>query len=148
MKKFICLLVVVVLAVASIPVAGATTLTVAGGEVAQSELMYSVESSYEIIIPESIGLNQPYRFEATKTNLRDNQQLSVVCENYNAITLTNSDGVELGATINATDGGIVGSFGKGDKFSSIEMVADVDDSDKPAGDYTGTATFALQMNYL
>ena len=146
LKKLICLLMALAVVVVCIPVVSAsTTLTVAGGEPGQAELIYSVESSYEVVIPESIGLNQPYTFEATKMNLRDDEQLNIFVGNYDALALTNSSGIQIGVTLNADNHGIVGSFYNGDTASRIQMIANADTYDKPAGDYTGTATFELNL---
>ena len=134
MKKLICLLVIAGLAVFTIPAIGAT----------DTELIYSVPSSFEVVIPESLGLNQDYYFEATKMNIRDDEEVYVNCLDTNGITLTNTNNDSIMVTLNGNNGGIVAQFWKGDLRSQIAMRTDAFYSDNtPAGDYYGTTTFSI-----
>ena len=145
MKKLICLLVIAIMAVFTIPAISAdTTLNMAGGASAESELSYSVPSSYEIIIPSFIGLNQDYVFGAAKMNIRNDEKINVYCADYSGIILTNADGDTITVTLNGNNNGIVGVFYKDDVSSRIPMTANAFFNDNTsAGEYTGTTTFSL-----
>ena len=137
MKKLICLLVVVLIAVMVIPAIGAS----------DTELIYNVPSSYEVVIPESINLNQEYSFAATKMNIRDDEEIYVSCLDYEGVTLTNANGDEITAKLNLNDGGIVAYFFKGDTVSRMFMTSDVEYTDSsPAGEYSGTTTFEINSS--
>lgn len=147
MKKLICLLVVVLIAVAVIPAISAdTALNTTGGNPGTSELIYTVPDSYEVIIPERLNIDQEYYFTASKMNIRDEEAIYVVCDNYNDLRLTNAYNDAILATINADSNGNVGLFWKGDATSRIGMTATAFyDDDTPAGEYIGITTFNLSL---
>lgn len=146
MKKLICLLMVIVLAAcATIPMISAESILNNDSDSAQSSISYNVASSYEVIIPEWINANEGYVFTASSMNLREDEELQIYVEDYNALHVENQNGVQMGITINADNDGLVGTFRNGDTNSRMGMTVDADTYGKPAGDYTGTVSFTLAL---
>lgn len=137
MKKLICLLIVVCIAAFTIPM-----ISAAG----DTELVYDLPSQYEVVIPESINVNNDYSFMATKMNIRANEQVDVYAPNYTDIILTNESGDTMTVDLNSSYGGTVAQFNKGDLSSRLPMTANaIYTDDTPAGEYKGTTTFIISL---
>lgn len=140
----------------------ATTTTASASEAygegsASAPVTYHVDSEYAIYIPETINLNEDYKFQAAYLNIAENECVTVAITNLNS-----SDQLQL--SHNAFGGSFYGYLQKdnGESISqsmpnvakfvmgmdeslfSFHMVP-VADQVVGAGDYSGTAEFYISL---
>ena len=151
MKKILCcLLTVAILLSLSTTAFAADSQIAEDGLSSTSTINYVVDDSYIIIIPESINANYEYTFTADMMRISDNHQVNVYCtelKDGGYITLTNDSGETVDFTFNNMQGAnCVAAFTKGQTTSSFSIFGGVvNDFDKSAGSYTGTATFTVRL---
>lgn len=126
---------------------------------ATCEVVYDLEPSYCIFIPEMVYAGEEYRFTAQYICLRDTEQIGVYIsplkDDVNIIELSNENGNTLDMTVNrvsddnvwtAAVDGLVAVFTKSTE-SNYSMYIDkiFDGKSRPAGMYSGTFEFTIKI---
>lgn len=125
---------------------------------ATCEVVYDLEPSYCIFIPEVVYAGEEYRFTAQYICLRDTEQIGVYIsplkDNTNIIELSNENGNTLDMSIqrvtdnvwDAAEDGLVAVFTKSTE-SNCSMYIDkiFDGKSRPAGMYSGTFEFTIKI---
>lgn len=151
MKKiFSCLFTVAMLLSFSITAFAADSQIAEDGMSSTSTINYTVDDFYIIIIPESIDANYEYTFTADMMRISDDHQVNVYCtelKDGGYITLANDYGETVDFTFSNMQGAnCVAAFTKGQTTSSFSVSGGVvNDFNKSAGNYTGTATFTVRL---
>lgn len=125
---------------------------------ATCEVVYDLEPSYCIFIPEVVYAGEEYRFTAQYICLRDTEQIGVYIsplkDNTNIIELSNENGNTLNMSVSCfangvrqyLDDGLVAVFTKSTE-SDYSMYIDkiFDGKSRPAGMYSGTFEFTIKI---
>lgn len=125
---------------------------------ATCEVVYDLEPSYCIFIPEVVYAGEEYRFSAQYVCLRDTEQIGVYIsplkDNANIIELSNENGNTLNMSVyhiadsvkTASMDGLVAVFTKSTE-SDYSMYIDkiFDGKSRPAGMYSGTFEFTIKI---
>ena len=149
MKRLICIVLCVALALSmTIPVFAEDVQVSGDRQTGQSTLTYDVESSFTILIPQTIDLNTGYQFHASYMNLESDLQVSVYCktmEENNTITMTNAQGDTFPLILTGGNGALMATFDN-EHLESDNIIYGQPDGGSPfAGQYTGIAEFEVRL---
>lgn len=125
---------------------------------ATCEVVYDLEPSYCIFIPEVVYAGEEYRFTAQYICLRDTEQIGVYIsplkDNTNIIELSNENGNTLNMSIqrvtdnvwDAAEDGLVAVFTKSTESDYSMYIEKIfDGKSRPAGMYSGTFEFTIKI---
>lgn len=125
---------------------------------ATCEVVYDLEPSYCIFIPEVVYAGEEYRFTAQYICLRDTEQIGVYIsplkDNTNIIELSNENGNTLNMSIqrvtdnvwDAAEDGLVAVFTKSTESDYCMYIDKIfDGKSRPAGMYSGTFEFTIKI---
>lgn len=152
MKKIIsCLMAVVMLLSLSVTAFAEDTNLTTQGATGTSTVEYVVDSSYIVVIPETISGNGDLCLTAQSMKLLDNQQVNVYCDDLKDnqyVSLTNSaNGESVNFRFSEMKGtNCVAAFLNGDMVSNFSVFGEIqDDGSINPGTYTGTVTFSVLL---
>ncbi len=150
MKKVLILLTALAMVLTSVPCYA--TQVFGDGEVAQSTVYCTIESSFCVVIPQTIDCMNSFRFTAEYINIRDSQQVNVYLNGGPRVPLTNDNGETVDVEFVAdgrAESTLLGSFAKDMLESSIMVHCQPRfTSDTKAGDYSGTVEFVVKLENI
>lgn len=148
MKKIISLILAVVLTLSMSVTAFAESSLPFDGATGQSTVTYTVDSSFCVIIPETLDGFNGFSLTADYMKISDSLQLNVYVNGDDPIEMTNECGDTMTVRFNtsANNGSAIASFVKGQTQSDIFVtVQPTDDQIPEAGYYTGTVEFVVRL---
>ena len=149
MKRLVCIVLCAALALSmTIPVFAEDVQVSGDRQTGQSTLTYDVESSFTILIPQTIDLNTGYQFHASYMNLESDLQVSVYCttmEQNDHITMTNAAGDSFGLILTGGNGALMATFDN-EHLESDYIIYGQPEGEMPnAGQYSGIAEFEVRL---
>lgn len=149
MKKFISLFLAIVLTLSmSVTAFAADASLPHDGATGQSTVTYRVESSFCVIIPETLDGMNGFQLTADFMNITESEKVCVyVNSDDGKFTLTNESGDTMEASFNTSGAnGAIGIFTKGQTQSDVYCcVMPSDDTIPKAGEYSGTVEFIVRL---
>lgn len=149
MKKFISLFLAIVLTLSmSVTAFAADMMLPHDGATGSSTVTYRVESSFCVIIPETMDGNNGFSLTADFMNITESEKVCVYVNSENGkFTLTNESGDTMEANIYTNhSSGYIGSFVKGQTTSDVVCyVQPSGDTIPKAGEYSGTVEFIVKL---
>lgn len=114
-----------------------------------STLIYEVDSTYAVIIPETINMNEQYNFRSHGMDLKSNESVVVFVDTQDKeIVMTETNTGKTG-TLRFNGGEsdkfnrlVLGRFTANQETSDISFRGQMESS---AGSYTGTCTFYVEL---
>ena len=108
-----------------------------------SNITYHVDSSFCVIIPETVDALNGFQLSATSMHILDTEQVNVYLNGENNIPMTNGSGDSINLILQKDK---VAEFVKNQLTSDIIVYGQPKDGDIPAaGDYTGTVEFVVRL---
>lgn len=150
MKKIISLFLAIVLTLSMSVTAFAADMMLPHDEATgRGTVTYRVESSFCVIIPETMDGVNGFNLTADFMNITESEKVCVyVNSDDGKFTLTNESGDTMTASFNTSGGenGAVGIFTKGQTQSDVYCcVMPSDDTIPKAGEYSGTVEFIVRL---
>lgn len=118
------------------------------GATGQSTVTYHVDSSFCVIIPETIDAFNGFQLSSSWMNITTTEQVNVYVNGENRIAMTNSSGDSFNLQLNLNDNDRVAEFVKNQTTSDFTVYGQQADGNMPAaGDYTGTVEFVVRLEH-
>lgn len=112
----------------------------------QSTVIYQVDSSFCVIIPETVDASNGFQLSASYMNITNSEQVNVSVNGENSIPMTNYEGDTFNLKLNLNDRDHVAEFVKNQTTSDFTVYGQPDGGEMPAaGCYTGTVEFIVNL---
>lgn len=112
----------------------------------QSTVTYHVDSSFCVVIPETIDAFNGFQLSSSFMNITDSEQVNVYINGENRIPMTNESGDNFNLQLNLNSRDRVAEFLKNQTTSDFTVYGQQADGDMPAaGEYTGTVEFIVRL---
>ena len=112
----------------------------------QSTVTYQVDSSFCVIIPETVDAFNGFQLTASNMNITESEQVNVSVNGENSIPMTNDEGDTFNLRLNVNDSDHVAEFVKNQTTSEFIVTGQPVDGEMPAaGYYTGTVEFVVEL---
>lgn len=112
----------------------------------QSTVTYQVDSSFCVIIPETVDAFNGFQLTASYMNITNSEQVNVSVNGENSIPMTNDEGDTFNLRLNVNGNDHVAEFVKNQLTSDFVVYGQPDGGDMPAaGNYTGTVEFVVNL---
>lgn len=112
----------------------------------QSTVTYQVDSSFCVIIPETVDAFNGFQLSASYMNIINSEQVNVSINGENSIPMTNDEGDTFNLKLNLNDRDHVAEFVKNQTASEFIVTGQPDGGEMPsAGNYTGTVEFIVNL---
>lgn len=112
-----------------------------------STLIYHIDSSFCVVIPETLDAFNGFELSAYYMNITESEQVNVYINGENSITMSNESGDTFNMRLNLNDHNRVAEFIKNQLTSGwVTYGSMFDDAAMPAaGEYTGTVNFIVRL---
>lgn len=112
----------------------------------QSTVTYHIDSSFCVVIPETIDAFNGFQLSSSFMNITDSEQVNVYINGENYIPMTNEAGDNFNLQLNLNNGDRVAEFVKNQTTSDFIVYGQQADGNMPAaGEYTGTVEFIVRL---
>lgn len=112
----------------------------------QSTVTYQVDSSFCVIIPETVDAFNGFQLTASNMNITEAEQVNVSVNGENSIPMTNDKGDTFNLKLNVNDNDHVAEFIKNQTTSEFIVTGQPVEGEMPAaGYYTGTVEFVVEL---
>ena len=111
----------------------------------QSTVTYQVDSSFCVIIPETVDAFNGFQLTASNMNITESEQVNVSVNGENRIPMTNDEGDTFNLRLNVNDSDHVAEFVKNQTTSEFIVTGPIDGEMPAAGYYTGTVEFIVEL---
>lgn len=112
----------------------------------QSTVTYQVDSSFCVIIPETVDAFNGFQLTASNMNITESEQVNVSVNGENSISMTNDEGDTFNLRLNVNDSDHVAEFVKNQTTSEFIVTGQPVEGEMPAaGYYTGTVEFVVEL---
>lgn len=116
------------------------------GATGESTVTYQVDSSFCVVIPETVDAFNGFQLTANYMNITESEQVNVSVNGENSITMTNDEGDSFKLKLNTNDNNHIAEFVKNQLTSDFTVYGQQDGGDMPAaGYYTGTVEFVVEL---
>lgn len=116
------------------------------GAKGKTTVTYQVDSSFCVIIPETVDAFNGFQLTASYMNITEAEQVNVSVSGENRILMTNDEGDTFNLKLNLNDRDHVAEFVKNQLTSDYTVYGQQDGGDMPAaGNYTGTVEFVVNL---
>lgn len=145
MKKFLCFALSMVMLLSCSVTAFAAELQYEDAT-GQAAITYQVDSSYCVIIPETVDAFYGFQLSASFMNITEAEQVNVSVNGANSIPMTNDEGDTFNLRLNLNGRDHVAEFVKNQTISDFTVFGEPDGGNMPAaGYYTGTVEFIVNL---
>lgn len=116
------------------------------GATGQSTVTYEVDSSFCVVIPETVDAFNGFQLSASYMRITDAEQVNVSVNGENSILMTNDEGDTFNLMLSLNDRDHVAEFIKNQTTSDFIVTGQPVGGDMPAaGSYTGTVEFVVNL---
>lgn len=116
------------------------------GATGQSTVTYEVDSSFCVVIPETVDAFNGFQLSASYMRITDAEQVNVSVNGENSILMTNDEGDTFDLMLSLNDRDHVAEFIKNQTTSDFIVTGQPVGGDMPAaGSYTGTVEFVVNL---
>lgn len=116
------------------------------GATGQSTVTYEVDSSFCVVIPETVDAFNGFQLSASYMRITDAEQVNVSVNGENSILMTNDEGDTFDLMLRLNDRDHVAEFIKNQTTSDFIVTGQPVGGDMPAaGSYTGTVEFVVNL---
>ena len=146
MKKLLSLLIAVVFTIGNTAFAADLNYSEA---TSSSTLTYHVDSSFCVVIPETLDAFNGFQLTSSYMNITDSEQVNVYINGENSIAMSNEHGDTFNMQLTLNDNDRIAEFLKNQETSDNIVYGNWGNSDAPsAGDYSGTVEFLVRLEMI